>query len=318
MGAIDAPGARRVHVSEVPRSGGLAVLAAIIIALFSAWAIGVVSLGALGRLACLALGTAMVAGVGMIDDLRPLGPWPKLATEIIASLIALAGGFLFTAVTNPFTGGAISLGPFGAVVTVVWIVGITNAINLIDGLDGLACGVAAIVSSTLVAIAISQEHPTAAHIAAALAGALLGFLRYNFHPASIFLGDTGALAVGYLLAVLAIDAQGKGSTAVVVLAPVLALALPIFETGLSLARRFSSHGPGAMFSADDDHIHHRLLRGGMTQPRAVLLLYAVCLALSGLAYLAVVVSGPANALLLAAVVVIGFAALRALGYGRTS
>lgn len=319
FGAVDVPGDRRVHRNNVPRLGGLAVVAAMLAALaIGAAAGGIKPFGELPQLLWLLAGTLCVVTVGVIDDVRGLGPWPKLAVEIVAGLMALAGGYGFSAVTNPFTGGYIALSVFGTPITLLWIVGITNAVNLIDGLDGLAAGVGVIAAVTLIVVAQMQERPEAGLLAATLAGALVGFLVYNFHPASIFLGDSGALVVGFLLSVLSIQAQGKGSTIVVVLAPLLVLGLPIIETGLSMLRRFSAAGAAGIFRADQEHIHHRLLRRGLSQRRAVLLLYAVSVLLSVLAYLAIVIGGRGNALLVAGVVVAIYAAVRKLGYGVRS
>jgi UDP-GlcNAc:undecaprenyl-phosphate GlcNAc-1-phosphate transferase len=319
LGAIDVPGDRRVHRNRVPRLGGLAVVAAMLAALAIGVAVGGVKpLGELPQLLWLLAGTLSVVTIGAIDDVRSLGPWPKLAVEVVAGVMALAGGYGFSAVTNPFTGGYIALGVFGAPITLLWIVGITNAVNLIDGLDGLAAGVGVIAAVTLIVVAQMQERPEAGLLAATLAGALVGFLVYNFHPASIFLGDSGSLVVGFLLSVLSIQAQGKGSTIVVVLAPLLVLGLPIIETGLSMLRRFSAAGASGIFRADQEHIHHRLLRRGLSQRRAVLLLYAVSVLLSALAYLAIVIGGRGNALLVAGVVVAIYAAVRKLGYGVRS
>jgi len=216
--------------------------------------------------------------------------------------------------------------------TLLWVVGITNAFNLIDGLDGLAAGVALIAAGTLFVVSLAGGRAEVAAVAAALAGALAGFLYHNFNPASVFLGDSGSLLVGYVLSVLSIQAAQKGATAVVILVPILALGLPIMDTLLAMIRRvlgalhvvqldserneyrFLVVGSASVFRADREHIHHRLLSMGLTHRRAVLLLYGVCVALGLLAFLAVRARGSDTALLVGIVAVASYAGIRKLGY----
>jgi UDP-GlcNAc:undecaprenyl-phosphate GlcNAc-1-phosphate transferase len=316
LGALDEPDERRVHHGRTPRLGGLAVLAAV----FGTLALARVSGLALdfldaadGRFGWLVVGTLTVAAAGLADDLWRLGPLPKLGLEIAAAAAVALGGLGFDAVTDPLGGGSIPLGPLAPVLTIFWVVGITNAFNLIDGLDGLATGVGLIASLTLVAVCWTQERPDVALLAVTLAGALAGFLWYNFHPASIFLGDSGSLVLGFLLSVLSIQARGKGTTAVVLLVPILALGLPITDMLLAVLRRSSLAGVSSVLRADREHIHHRLLGTGMSQPSAVLVLYGVCAALGALALLAARLTGPGNVVLVVAVVFLAHRALRRLG-----
>jgi UDP-GlcNAc:undecaprenyl-phosphate GlcNAc-1-phosphate transferase len=232
--------------------------------------------------------------------------------------MALAGGYGLVGATNPFTGGFVEFGRFAGLLTLLWILLITNALNLIDGLDGLAAGVAMIAAATLLAVSVGEGRVDAACLWAIILGALTGFLPYNFNPATIFLGDSGSLVLGYLLAVLSIESLQKGATAVVVLVPVLALGLPIMETVVTLLRRTIVSGIASVFRADRDHIHHRLLASGMTQRRAVLSLYAVGVAFSVLAFLAVVVNGAANAIVVGIATVALGAGIRALRARRHS
>jgi len=318
LGAVDEPGGRRAHRGRVPRLGGLAVLLAGLGGLLLPWAGGVpVFAELIGRgwsLGWFLAGMLVVTALGIFDDCRNVGPLPKLVFETLAAIIALAGGVGFVAISNPFTGGSIEIGPLGGVLSVLWIVGITNAFNLIDGLDGLAAGVALIASATIFVIAGVQTRPDAAVLAAVLAGALLGFLRYNFCPASIFLGDSGSLLLGYVLSVLSIQGQQKGPTVVVLLVPILVLGFPIVETLVTVARRYGRGGSASLFDADREHIHHRLVMRGMAQRRAVLLLYGVSGGLGLLAVLAVVVGGPGSAALVLVAAVAGYLGLRRLGY----
>jgi len=318
LDVVDRGGPRRVHRGPVPRLGGVVLLAAGSAALGAAEALGIGVVELLEsygwHLGWLAAGAALVLGLGIADDARGVPPAAKLALQTLAALIALAGGYGFSAVSNPFTGGAIALGPLGGVVSVLWIVGITNAFNLIDGLDGLAAGTGLIASITLFLVALVQNRPDAALMAITLAGVLSGFLRFNFSPASIFLGDAGSLLLGYLLAVLSIQSLLKGPATVVILVPLLTLGLPILEAVVTVARRTFVKGVASVFQADQAHIHHRLLDLGMTQRRAVLLLYGVCAGFGALAFLAVGVNGPGNAAIVGAVAGAIYLGIRKLGY----
>ena len=235
-----------------------------------------------------ALPISVVLAAGVADDLVGLRVAPKLALQVLAAGLAVAGGYTLDGITAPLTGRWIELGGFGGVVTVAWIVGITNAMNLIDGLDGLAAGVGVIASAALCLVCLAEGRTEAAGLWAALGGGLAGFLAYNFPPASIFLGDTGSLVVGYVMAILALESLAKSATAVVVLAPLLALGLPVVDTGLAVVRRLLVSGVGGIGRADQEHIHHRLVGEGMSHRGAVLVLYALCGVLGAVAFLAVV------------------------------
>jgi UDP-GlcNAc:undecaprenyl-phosphate GlcNAc-1-phosphate transferase len=336
VGAVDEPELRRVHSGRIPRLGGLAVVAAFV---------GAIGIGLLAdRLlfdvfwgnkwpwGWLLGGALVVVACGAADDVWTLGPLPKLCFQIVAGTMVLAAGRGITLITNPLSGASIELGLLAMPLTILWVVGITNAFNLIDGLDGLAVGVALIASGTLFFVSLAGGRVEVALLAATLAGALAGFLYYNFNPASVFLGDCGSLLVGYLLSVLSIQASQKGATAVVILVPILALGLPIMDALLAMIRRllralrvvrpdeerneyrFLVLGPTSMFRADRDHIHHRLLAMGLTHRRAVFLLYSVCLGLSGLAFLAVSARGANTAIMVALVAVASYVGVRKLGY----
>lgn len=318
LGAVDEPGGRREHVGRVPRLGGVALLVAVLGALTSGRLLGfpvfqqLLSRG--WKLDWFIAGVLIIVCVGIIDDVRTLGPLPKLGGEVLAAGVALAGGYGFDAITNPFTGGLVGLGAFGKLLTLLWIVGITNAFNLIDGLDGLAAGVGVIAASTIGAIATLQGRPDVALLSATLAGALLGFLCFNWGPASIFLGDSGSLLLGYVLSLLALQGLQKGPTLVVLLVPVLALGFPIVDTLVTVLRRFVGEGSAAVLRGDREHIHHRLVTRGMTPRQAVLLLYIVSGALGVLAFLAVLIGGPGSAALVALAAGGAYLAVRTLGY----
>jgi UDP-GlcNAc:undecaprenyl-phosphate GlcNAc-1-phosphate transferase len=236
-------------------------------------------------------------------------------------------GFRISAITHPMGGGFLDIGLLDYPATVLWIVGVTNAFNLIDGLDGLASGVGIIASLTIGAIAFMHGDLAVAALALLLAGALLGFLRYNFNPARIFLGDSGSLTIGFLLAVLSIQSSTKGSAAFAMLVPVLSLGLPIADTTIAMMRRFlrsflPTHEQKAswlrrlygMFLPDRRHIHHQLISMGLSHRRVVLVMYAVSWAF-GLGAFAVAMTNTVNAtLILAAIAVATLIGLRQLQY----
>jgi UDP-GlcNAc:undecaprenyl-phosphate/decaprenyl-phosphate GlcNAc-1-phosphate transferase len=211
----------------------------------------------------------------------------------------------------PFVGTVHLPAIVGFLVTVFWLVGIANAFNLIDGMDGLAPGAALFSSIVILAVSLAQENPLMIVVSLVLCGALAGFLRYNFNPASIFLGDSGALFVGFLLAALAVLGTQKATTAVAVLTPILAFGLPVVDTGMTMARRLVGGRP--MFQGDSEHIHHMLLARGWSQRRVVLILYAVCAAFGLLAALFTKTSSPQTGFVL---FVIAVAVVIAVGHLR--
>jgi UDP-GlcNAc:undecaprenyl-phosphate/decaprenyl-phosphate GlcNAc-1-phosphate transferase len=238
------------------------------------------------------IGATLVFGVGLIDDLRPLSPSAKLAVEIVAAAIVMQAGLRIEHVT--IADHTWELGLLAWPVTLVWVVGLTNAFNLIDGIDGLAAGVSVIAGGACAAILILRGHTSEALLLAALAGAGLGFLIYNFPPASIFLGDGGSLLFGFVLAATAITGWQKGATALAAGVPILIFALPIADSASTLVRRLRQGGDqrGSIRTAlarlaqpDRAHIHHRLLGLGLSTRNTVLLLYAITLVLSSIAIL---------------------------------
>src|SRR5438874_419385 len=283
-GLLDEPkDSRRIHRRAVPRIGGLAVVAA-----FYAPLLGLLLYETdLGRLfyengvrgMSLLLGGFAIAALGLYDDLRGANAWQKFALQFGVAGALWSCGYRIEQVSLP--GGALELGLFALPLTLVWVVGLINAMNLIDGLDGLAGGVALCAVLTNLVVSIVRGQPIMTLCMAALAGALIGFLFYNFNPASIFLGDTGSLFLGYVLAVSSIRTHQKSSAVVSLLVPVVALAVPIVDTALAMGRRALTGRP--MFSGDRDHIHHRLLGLGLSQRQVVLVLYGASIVLGGVA-----------------------------------
>jgi UDP-GlcNAc:undecaprenyl-phosphate GlcNAc-1-phosphate transferase len=285
MGAVDLPDERRVHRVPTPRLGGVAVFLAVMITLAGAVAVGAVSSSRASLVPFIA-GALLVLAVGLADDVRRLRPHVKLAVELVAAAVVVyAGDVRIQGVSGP-GGGVLFLGWLAGPLTVVWIVLVTNAMNLIDGIDGLAAGSAAISFVTVGVIAMGFGYHAIAGLAGILAGACLGFLVFNSHPASIFLGDSGSLFLGFSLGVLSSQAGAKGTTGAITLATLLIVAFPIGDMLLAVQRRYMrglspgsvrSHvaGLGRIFQPDRNHLHHRLLRAGLGQRGAAFALYAI-------------------------------------------
>lgn len=283
LGAVDEPTARRVHTRSIPRLGGIAIVLGFFVPLLGLYAFNTAIarelFGHTLLVAGLVAGALVMAGLGVADDIVGVGARRKLGVQIVASMLAWAAGLRIKTVILPLV-GTVDFGPLSAVVTVVWFVGIMNALNLIDGLDGLAAGVGffACVTNLVTAwLMHSSGTTTTALLASTLAGSIIGFLLYNFHPATIFMGDTGSLFLGFILAAVPLFGVGthKGGTALAILVPLLALGLPIIDMLLAIVRRFLERR--SIFAPDRGHIHHRLLDLGLTHRRAVLILYGASL-----------------------------------------
>jgi UDP-GlcNAc:undecaprenyl-phosphate GlcNAc-1-phosphate transferase len=276
-GWLDRPeGNRRIHDIPIPRIGGVAVYLSFTVA-FS-WCAAVLSQTVHGSLrvgegylpVIIAAGAVML--IGLADDLIGVSPASKVFVQTASALYLYGVGFRIGLITNPF-GDPIALGWLSLPLTLLWFVGMSNAFNLIDGLDGLAAGVGFFATISLFVAAVLNDRWDAAILIAALGGALLGFLRFNFSPASIFLGDSGSLSIGFALAAVAIRSSMKASAAIAVAAPLFALALPMLDVLIAVTRRLLTGRN--IFEADRDHIHHRLLRLGLTPRKAVIILYGV-------------------------------------------
>lgn len=293
LGLVDAPGGRKVHSTAVPRSGGLAIVTAATMALLLVvWSLPLVGTAApdFRPLWPVLVGAALVFAVGLLDDVTTLGAGPKLAVQAVAAGIVMWSGLLIERLT--IGGSTLQLDALAYPVTLAWIIGLTNAFNLIDGIDGLATGVAVIAGTTCAAILVWRGHSAEAMMLTALVGAAVGFLVYNFAPASIFLGDGGSLLFGFVLATTAITGWQKGATALAAGVPLLIFALPIADSALALVRRSrarptNGRSIGATLrhiaQPDREHIHHRLLAIGWSVRRTVLVLYGITAILSLLA-----------------------------------
>ncbi len=274
---------RRVHTVPIPRVGGVAVFASVMLALAALPLVDNLVTRALleqwARVVAVLASSAVVFVFGVFDDLvGTRARWKFLAQGVAAVILYLLGGHI-GAVTIPFIGSMQVPPVLDFAFTVLWVVGISNAFNLLDGLDGLATGASLFAALVILGVSLINGQPLVTVVSIALAGALIGFLRYNFNPASIFLGDSGALFIGFLLAALSVTGSQKASTAVAVAIPLMAFALPVIDTGFAVARRFISGKP--LFEGDREHIHHKLLERGWSQRRVAFALYGVC-ALFGL------------------------------------
>lgn len=312
----DLPDARKVHTRPIPRLGGVAIVLAFFAPITGLLIVDAGASVALTQsttqLIGLYVGGLLIAAVGVFDDVRGANALQKLVVQVTVAVLMFFLDYRIEAISNPFGDGAIILGTFALPVTVLWFVGVINAVNLIDGLDGLAGGIGLISVSVLFALGVMGGNTVAALLCASLAGALGGFLIFNFNPARIFMGDTGSLFLGFVLAAFSISTSSKGSTTVALMVPMLALGLPIIDTFLAIGRRVRKQRP--IFSADQDHIHHKLLRAGLTHRQAVLTLYVVAAFLAGAALLLRVTSDLASGLVLLVVASILFVLFRLLVY----
>ena len=281
-GAMDAPDARKVHKKPIPRIGGIGIYAAFMIAILAVMGFTALTDEVFHELIGLLVSGTLIVIVGIVDDYKNLPAKVKLVGQIIAACVLVAFDVRIDFVTDPF-GDFIFLEYFAVPATVFWIVGLTNTVNLIDGLDGLAAVVSAIASITIFLVAMQQDFLLVAVLTAALAGAAIGFLYYNFNPARIFMGDTGSMFLGFMLAGISVIGAVKSAATIALIVPILALGLPILDTTFAIVRRYRGGVP--IFKPDKGHLHHRLLDLGFTQRQAVLLMYVIS-ALLGLSAVA--------------------------------
>ncbi|MFN2627487.1 MAG: glycosyltransferase family 4 protein [Gaiellaceae bacterium] len=274
LGAVDRPEGRRINRRPVPRLGGVALFLGIFVPSLAFLHLGSETRGLL-------LGAAVAVTIGAIDDFRGLAWWEKLGGQLLAASIPVGFGVWVDRFTFPFLGVDALPAWIGMPLTVLWIVAIMNMVNFLDGMDGLAAGVAAIAGGTFCVIALSLAKPDPAILSAIVFGATLGFLRHNFYPARIFMGDSGALLLGFVLATVSVLGLLKTAATVALFFPLLVLAVPIIDTSFVVARRLK-HGEH-VFVGDQAHLHHRFLRRGFSQRTATLYMYGWCLTLAGAA-----------------------------------
>lgn len=320
VGAIDVPNDRRVNKKPMPRLGGIAVICGFLVStvyllivmnfektidLFGTEEYWLKLLGFL-------VGIIILGVTCFIDDAKGIPSWAKLIAQIVAAIIVVASGIRIENIGIPFLDNKVWLSDWlSYIITVAWIVGITNAINLMDGLDGLSSGITLISCISLIIIFTLNNSPLISILLiTALAGSIVGFLPFNFSPARTFIGDTGSNFLGFSLAIISILGVAKTYTAIVLIAPIIVLALPIFDTLFAIVRRIiKGKSLKAVFKADKGHLHHRLMKRGYTQKQAVLILYAIT-ATFGMFAIILLESGIWKALSFALIAI----AIAAIGY----
>ncbi|SMC28145.1 UDP-GlcNAc:undecaprenyl-phosphate GlcNAc-1-phosphate transferase [Clostridium acidisoli DSM 12555] len=302
LGVVDIPkDNRRVHKKPIPKLGGLAIYFSFVIMVFAKS--GPINKSEMGIL----IGATIIVIGGLIDDKYTIKPWQKLSFQVIAAFVLIGTNTMISIITNPVsdTNPFISINPIFAIpLTLIWVIGITNAFNLIDGLDGLSAGLGFIACVTMTAASylsgkVEFEVITLTII---LAAAILGFLPYNFNPASIFMGDTGAQLIGFLLAAISMKGAIKSASAIVLAVPILALGLPIYDTLFAIIRRKVNGRPIA--EADKGHLHHRLLNMGLSQRQVVIIMYLINAILGMIAIIVMQLTNRRAYMVLAVVVIV--------------
>ena len=311
----DQPEGRKIHNQPIPRLGGIAVMISFCIPLLglAMWDNDIASAfyAEQGLIVSLLAGGGIIGAIGIYDDLKGSRAIIKLCGQIAAAIVVFQAGVQIDVVSIPFA-GHLTLGVWAFPVTVFWFVLVTNAVNLIDGLDGLAAGVTVLAGTTLFVMSLVEGNVVGALLLICMVGATLGFLRFNWNPASIFLGDTGSLFLGFILALTSTHSSQKSFTLFSIVAAFVALALPIFDLSMAVIRRYLTGKP--VFSADQYHIHHILLRKGLTQRQAALTLLGGATLLGGFALMFIYSSDRISALSIVALAAITVVVIHFLGY----
>ncbi len=319
IGAIDYPGNRRVNTVPIPRCGGIALF----VGFMAAFAFVVVEAQTYGRsmldfvmerdvnLVLMVLGITIMFVAGLIDDIYQIRAKVKFFWQIVACVVVYISGISIDVMVNPLNGQLFSLGWFDGIITVAYLLGFVNVTNLIDGLDGLAAGLAAIVSLCLFALVIGNGSFTISAMCLALIGVCLAFLRYNFYPATVFMGDCGSLFLGLIVGIVSIMGVVRTASIVLMLVPVVIAGVPVVDTASAIIRRMRGHKH--IDEADLGHVHHRLLNRGFDQRKSVLILYGWS-ALLGVAGVAVgMIDGPGRFVVLAVMAAVVALAIWKLG-----
>ncbi len=289
LDAVDYPSKRRINTQPTPRMGGVAVFFGLVVAcivqVFGTWFFRWPPALAPHPLLkvdypLVAISFTIIFLTGVVDDVRQLSPKAKLAGQLLAAIIACAGGLTINSIVNPFVPGSfIELGWASWPLTIIYLVAFANIINLIDGLDGLATGISCIAACSMFSFAVLAGRADAAALSVALIGSCLAFLRYNFNPASIFLGDSGSLLLGFALGTISLLNVSRTAALTSIIIPLIVAGVPILDTFSAIIRRKRAHV--SIGQADKGHIHHRLIQEGYNQREAVLMIYAWCIFLSG-------------------------------------
>jgi len=322
-GVVDRPdNFRKVHHREVPRLGGVAIYVAFLVSVAAVLLMPHITVTEafwreMPKLMALLLGAAVALGLGIFDDVFELPARWKLVLQVAAATVAFLGGYRIQTIGIPFHehlpfGEYIKLGALAYPATVLWFLACMNAINLLDGLDGLAAGASLFAAVTLFLVAALYDEGSSMLLMACLAGSALGFLVYNFYPASIFLGDSGSMLLGFMIAALALFQKSrKTETALTLLVPLIALGLPLFDTLLAILRRWSRRLP--ISAADRQHIHHVLMSLGLSHRRVVLILYGACVVLGAIAYVVAMGREEITVFLLSSLAILAYVSVRVFG-----
>jgi UDP-GlcNAc:undecaprenyl-phosphate GlcNAc-1-phosphate transferase len=274
LGVLDHPERRKLHEVPIPLLGGASIVISFLLVVAGVRVMAPQLLGdEINKLPALLAGAVLISLLGVWDDWKGARPWVKLLVQTGAASLLVVAGIQARLFTNPL-GGSLELGWVGIPLTIFWIVGVTNAMNLIDGLDGLATGIGTIAAFALCAVGALANNPLVAILSLVLAGASMGFLPFNLYPARIFLGDTGSMFLGFILASLGVVGSLKASAATVLVLPIVVLGVPVFDTLWAILRRTRKWV--SPFHPDRDHLHHKLIRVGLQQRHVVLVLYFVC------------------------------------------
>lgn len=309
-------GYRKIHTEPIPRLGGIAIYIAFFTTIGLSYLFRdmsqlvqrtVLPNATVSGMTGLLGGSTILLLTGIVDDLRGVTPLRKLFFQVLAALAAYYGGFHIGAITVPFI-GSVSFAVFALPITVLWFVGCINAVNLLDGMDGLASGACMFVFLTLLLVGLNFGN-TSGMMTACAAGATLGFLVFNFPPARIFLGDSGSMLLGFLVATLSlVGTSRKAEAAVALFIPIVALGLPIFDTSMAIVRRWYRRLP--LSTPDRQHIHHILVSMGYSQQKSVLILYGICVALAVAALLVTIGGDEMETLVIGSLLILGFVAIR--------
>ena len=312
FGFVDQVNQRKIHRGAIPRIGGIGISLGTLLPIFLLcfFVHSGVEIKTTNNMMLYFGGGLAISLLGLVDDIKGVNAKIKLLFQIVIAFFATQHGELIESLPMPW--GRLELGVFGYVLTIFWIIGIINAFNLIDGMDGLSSGITLFSSLTLAMLAIANEYLPTALVALALAGAVTGFLIYNFNPARIFMGDSGSMFIGYILAVLSLRSQSKAHAVVSIMVPIIAMGVPIIDTTLAFMRRILRHQ--SIFAADRQHIHHFLLSLGFNQRKTVLILYAVSVLFTILSMVMIFNKNVDTFLIVIIFAIIVFVIIKKLGY----
>lgn len=310
LNIFDQPDARKVHQGAMTRLGGLGI--------YCGFMVGLAVYGNFSRLILgLAISATIVMAVGLYDDIKNISPKMKLLGQIVAAVVFIAFGARLEYLTNPFSGDVITLGTWGLPIVLLWLVGISNAVNLVDGLDGLASGISGIAALSLAVVSLAKGFADSGAVSLILVGSIIGFLRFNFHPAQLFMGDCGALFLGFLLGALSLLGLSEGTTMIALFVPIMVLGVPILDTCFAIIRRYLQRKP--IFEADKGHLHHQLMQRGLDHRDTVLLIYGFTFILGALAVLVTLLPSLYSMIVLAVFVIcilLGAIKIGIFGNGR--